>query len=47
MTDGTIPGRLSFGNYWVEGLGHLLDVHCVSQIRGRWSDVTSPPEFWD
>jgi hypothetical protein len=32
MADGTIPGRLSFGNCRVEGLGHLFDVHRVSRV---------------
>jgi hypothetical protein len=33
MTDGTISERLSFGNYWVDGLGHFLDVHRVSHVE--------------
>lgn len=33
MTDGTVSERLPFGNYWVDGLGHLLDVHRVSRVR--------------
>jgi hypothetical protein len=40
MTDGTVSERLPFGNYWVDGLGHLFHVHCVSQIWGCWSGVT-------
>jgi hypothetical protein len=32
MTDGTISERLSFGNYWVDGLGHFLDVYRVSRV---------------
>ena len=32
MADGTIPGRLSFGNCRVKGLGHLFDVHRVSRV---------------
>jgi hypothetical protein len=32
MTDGTVSERLPFGNYWVDGLGHLFDVHRVSRV---------------